>query len=137
MTERATLLVELVTEELLAGYVDEALKALPIPKLMRWGAGEAQFVRPVHGLVMLHGERIIPGRVLGLDAGRTTAGHRFLGERSIALARAEDYEARLRTAGKGIASVAARRARIDRQLKAAAGAEKASLGGYADLLDEV
>src|SRR5256885_3793987 len=126
-----------VLDELLAGYVDEALKTLPIPKLMRWGAGEAQFVRPVHGLVVLHGERIIPGRVLGLDAGRTTAGHRFLGERAIALARAEDYEARLRTAGKVIASFAARRAEIDRQLKAAAVQEKASLGGYADLLDEV
>ena len=126
-----------VLDQLLAGDVDEALKALPIPKLMRWGAGDAQFVRPVHGLVMLHGERVVPGRVLGLDAGRTTAGHRFLGERSLSLQRAEDYEARLQTEGKVIACFAARRAEIDRQLKSAALAEKASLGGYADLLDEV
>src|SRR5438270_8894360 len=126
-----------VLDELLAGYVDEALKTLPIPKLMRWGAGEAQFVRPVHGLVMLHGERIVPGAVLGLPSGRTTAGHRFLGERSIALPGAEDYEARLQAEGKVIASFAARRAEIDRQLKSAALVEKASLGGYADLLDEV
>jgi glycyl-tRNA synthetase beta chain len=126
-----------VLGEALAAQVEGALKALPIPKLMRWGAGDAQFVRPVHGLVMLHGEEIVPGEVLGLRAGRITAGHRFLGERSISLARAEEYEARLRDAGKVLASFAARRAEIDRQLKAAAVREKASLGGYADLLDEV
>src|SRR5438477_12958175 len=86
---------------------------------------------------MRHGERIVRGAVLGLPSGRTTAGHRFLGERSIALPRAEDYEARLQAEGKVIASFAARRAEIDRQLKSAALVEKASLGGYADLLDEV
>src|SRR5471032_3286433 len=47
----------------LAGIVAEALKKLPIPKVMRWGSGEAQFVRPVHGLVMLHGTRVVPGTV--------------------------------------------------------------------------
>src|SRR5206468_8434958 len=64
-----------VLDEVLAGMVEAALKALPIPKVMRWGAGEAQFVRPVHGLVMLHGERVVHGSVLGIKAGRTTAGH--------------------------------------------------------------
>ncbi|MFN2646775.1 MAG: glycine--tRNA ligase subunit beta, partial [Burkholderiales bacterium] len=124
-------------DERLAAMVDDALKALPIPKLMRWGAGDAQFVRPVHGLVMLHGERVVPGQVLALTSGRTTAGHRFLGERVITLPRGEDYEERLATEGKVIASFAKRRGEIDRQLKAAAAHEQASLGGYADLLDEV
>ena len=50
----------------LAGIVAEALKKLPIPKVMRWGSGDAQFVRPVHGLVMLHGSNVVPGTVLGL-----------------------------------------------------------------------
>ena len=53
---------------ILAGRIEAALKALPVPKLMRWGAGEAQFVRPVHGLVMLHGSRIVPGAVLGIES---------------------------------------------------------------------
>jgi glycyl-tRNA synthetase beta chain len=123
--------------EMLAAQVEAALKALPIPKVMRWGAADAQFVRPVHGLVMLHGEDVVPGEVLGLRSGRITAGHRFLGERSIVLARADEYEARLQSAGKVVASFAARRGEIDRQLKAAALRERASLGGYADLLDEV
>src|SRR6185295_12861734 len=126
-----------VLDEMLAGAVEEALKALPIPKLMRWGSGDAQFVRPVHGVVMLHGERIVPGKVLGIAAGRATAGHRFLGAASIALKNADEYAERLQKEGKVIAGFAARRAEIERQLKAAAVAEKADLGGYADLLDEV
>lgn len=126
-----------VLDEALAPLLEEALKGLPIPKLMRWGAGDAQFVRPVHGLVALHGTRVVPAKVLGLTAGRRTAGHRFLGERTIDLKSAEEYAARLEKDGSVIASFAARRAEIDRQLKEAAIRERASLGGYADLLDEV
>ena len=126
-----------VLDETLGALIDDALKALPIPKLMRWGSGDAQFVRPVHGLVMLHGERIVPGRVLGIAAGRTSAGHRFMGEPLIELQSADEYERRLQADGMVIASFPARRADIDRQLREAATREAASLGGYADLLDEV
>ena len=121
----------------LAGMVEEALKTLPIPKMMRWGAGEAQFVRPVHGLVMLHGREVVPGKVLGVTSGRMTRGHRFMGSATLELASAGEYAERLQREGCVIAEFAARRAEIDRQLKAAAANEQASLGGYADLLDEV
>jgi len=124
-------------DESLGATLEEALKALPIAKLMRWGNGEAQFVRPVHRLVMLHGERVVPGTVLGLAAGRDTSGHRFLAPAAMRLRSADEYEGRLRDEGSVIASFAARRGEIDRQLKAAAISEKASLGGYDDLLDEV
>ena len=126
-----------VLDEMLAGAIEEALKALPIPKLMRWGSGDAQFVRPVHGVVMLHGERVVPGKVLGVAAGRATAGHRFLGKTPISLRSADSYAEQLQDEGKVRASFSARRAEIERQLKAAAVQEKADLGGYADLLDEV
>jgi len=126
-----------VLDALLAGMVEASLKALPIPKIMRWGAGDAQFVRPVHGLVMLHGERVVPGSVLGVSAGRSTAGHRFMSAGTLSVHKAEGYAKQLESEGKVIASFAARRAEIERQLKAAAAREKADLGGYADLLDEV
>src|SRR4051812_39083418 len=126
-----------VLDEMLAPAVEEALKALPIPKVMRWGAGEAQFVRPVHGLVMLHGERVVPGNVLGLTSGRRTAGHRFLGRKAIDIKQADGYAQQLAADGKVIAGFAERRAQIEGQLKDAAVREAASLGGYADLLDEV
>ena len=63
--------------ELLPGLVEEALSALPIPRRMRWGAGEAEFVRPVHWIVMLHGKKPINASVMDIAAGNRTHGHRF------------------------------------------------------------
>jgi glycyl-tRNA synthetase beta chain len=117
--------------------VEDALRKLPVPKIMRWGAGDAQFVRPVHGLVMLHGKRPIGGKVLGLESSDRTRGHRFMGKGELVLTDAAEYEAKLADEGMVIADFAARRAEIARQLKAAADREKASLGTYEDLLDEV
>jgi glycyl-tRNA synthetase beta chain len=117
--------------------VEEALKRLPVAKLMRWGSGDAQFVRPAHGLVMMHGRQVVPGRVLGLESTNHTEGHRFMGKGTITLAAAAEYEARLREDGMVIPDFADRREEIERQLKAAAGREKAALGAYEDLLDEV
>ena len=52
--------------ELLPKIVQASLDALPIPKRMRWGSGSAEFVRPVHWLVMLYGSDVVPASVLGL-----------------------------------------------------------------------
>ena len=122
---------------ILPSLVEEALKSLPIPKVMRWGAGEEQFVRPVHGVLMLHGKKPMPGRVLGIEAGNRTRGHRFMGKGELLVASADEYEARLRDDGMVIADFGARRAEIERQLKAEAERRQATLGSYADLLDEV
>jgi len=121
----------------LATIINDATRKLPIPKVMRWGSGEVQFVRPVHGLVMMHGKRVVPGSVLGLSAGNTTSGHRFMGPASIRLGDAEEYEAKLRTHGHVIADFAARRTEIDKQLQAEARRQGATLGEYLELLDEV
>jgi len=126
-----------VLDEVLALLIEDVLKSLPIPKVMRWGDGDAQFVRPVHGLVMLHGKRVVPGKVLGLESNNRTHGHRFMGKGVLALADAGDYEEKLRDDGMVIADFAVRRAEIERQLKAQASREKAALGTYEDLLDEV
>jgi len=124
-------------DSVLAGIVEKALKRLPIPKLMRWGGGDEQFVRPVHGLVMLHGKRVVAGTVLGLESSNRTQGHRFMGKSPIVLRSAAEYEARLAKDGKVIADFALRRAEIEKQLKTQAGREKAKLGAHEDLLDEV
>ena len=121
----------------LALRVEEALKRLPVAKLMRWGSGEAQFVRPVHGLVMMHGRQVVPGRVLGLESTNRTQGHRFMGKGTITLPDATKYETTLREEGMVIADFAARRDEIERQLKAEAAREKGALGACEDLLDEV
>lgn len=121
----------------LAQIVETALKKLPIPKLMRWGNSDIQFVRPVHGLVMLHGEQIITGQVLGLSSGRTTLGHRFLSHGELSLPHAEAYADTLRTQGYVMASFQDRQAHIAAQLAAAAEQEGARLVDNAALLAEV
>lgn len=124
-------------DAVLAEVVGIAVKALPIPKVMRWGAGEAQFVRPVHKLILMHGDRVVPGRVLDLDAGNVTMGHRFMSRGELAVVNADAYEATLLAEGKVIPNFDERRANIDAQLTAEAAAQNASLDDYADLLDEV
>jgi glycyl-tRNA synthetase beta chain len=126
-----------VLDDVLADIVMEAVRALPIPKLMRWGSSEVQFVRPVHKLTMLHGPRVVPGRVLELESGRVTMGHRFMSRGELELATAEAYEPTLMAEGKVVPNFEERRADIERQLVEAARGQNASLGDYADLLDEV
>jgi glycyl-tRNA synthetase beta chain len=123
-------------QAVLPEIVEKALKRLPIPKVMRWGSGEAQFVRPVHGLVMMHGKDVVSGEVLGLKSSNRTKGHRFMNAGEIVLASADEYEQKLRD-GKVVADFGKRKAEIEKQLQAEAGKQGASLGEYQALLDEV
>jgi glycyl-tRNA synthetase beta chain len=119
----------------LQSKVEEALKRLPVTKKMRWGSGEAEFARPVHGLVMLHGSRVVPGKVLGAESSNNTLGHRFLAGNEVPLKRADDYEDALRDTGKVIADFAGRRSEISQLLEKAAGGAELVVNDA--LLDEV
>ncbi|MBL8457806.1 MAG: glycine--tRNA ligase subunit beta, partial [Zoogloea sp.] len=123
--------------DVLGGIVQDALKQLPIPKVMRWGDGDAAFVRPAHKLTLLHGADVVPGSVLDIQSGRTTKGHRFMSRGEIEIATADAYEPTLLAEGKVIPDFAERRANIEKQLVTEAGRQGATLGDYADLLDEV
>jgi len=128
----------------LQAALGEAIAKLPIPKVMSYqladGATTVFFVRPAHALVALHGAAVVAVSVLGLAAGRTTHGHRFLGVKDIEIGTADAYEEALAAHGKVIASFDARRAATERQLRAKAKQLGASLGAEEDiatLLDEV
>jgi len=108
-------------EEYLSLTVSQALKKLPIPKLMRWGDNEHQFVRPVKSLLMMHGEKIVKGEVMGCDSGNVTRGHRFLSTGNILLNHAEEYEKTLSALGSVVAGFRARRKMIVAQLDHIAG----------------
>jgi glycyl-tRNA synthetase beta chain len=123
--------------DLLPGLVESALAALPVPRRMRWGAADAEFVRPVHWLVMLLGADVVPCRLFGIDSGRTTRGHRFMAAQPIELAGPADYPARLEEEGFVIASFEARRERIRIQADTAAGEHGGRLVLDPALLDEV
>ena len=120
----------------LTDIVAAAVKKLPIQKLMRWGDTDYQFVRPVHGLILLHGSRVIAGELFGLSSGNGTLGHRFLSSGEIVVGAAQDYAAQL-LAGKVIVSFAERRAAIAAQLDAQAAQLGARLNPADGLLDEV
>ena len=122
--------------------LDEALAKLPIPKVMQYqladGWTSVNFVRPAHGLVALHGNDVVPVSALGLNAGRTTHGHRFEALLDpIELKSADEYVERLAEQGAVIASFDERRSETLRQLQAAAAKQGLTLIDDAALLDEV
>ena len=122
--------------KLLPGIVQAALDTLPIARRMRWGAGTAQFVRPVHWVVMLHGDQVVPAEILGIPAGRMTRGHRFHSKKPIALRSPGGYVAALEK-GHVRVDFEARRARIRAAAVAAAEAEGGEAVIDAAVLDEV
>ena len=130
--------------DVIESVIEAAISKLPIPKMMRYqladGHTSVHFVRPAHGLMVLHGEHVLPARILGLDAGRQTWGHRFLSHVPIDITRADDYASQLAEQGLVTASFDERRDYIKTQLLAQAQTLGASLGddpAVAALLDEV
>jgi len=87
------------TPELVPAIVDQSLAKLPIPKRMRWGDSDAEFVRPVHWLVMLFGHDVIEAEILGVKSGRESRGHRFHHPEVINLQTPDDYLHRLKVPG--------------------------------------
>jgi len=106
---------------LLPGILEEALKALPIPRPMRWADHDYSFVRPVHWLVMLHGAEIIDGEVLGLHSGRKSRGHRFMHPQPVHVADADGWLDAMRACNV-LADPHERRQRIHDQIDQVAGA---------------
>jgi glycyl-tRNA synthetase beta chain len=124
----------------LQSAVDQAIAKLPIPKVMSYAGpdgyyNEQKFVRPAHRLVALHGDAVIPIRALGLAAGRSTSGHRFLSRDEIEIVNAEAYAPTLEAEGKVVPSFEARRERIVTGLMTAAAGAKLIMADA--LLDEV
>jgi glycyl-tRNA synthetase beta chain len=115
--------------ELLPEIAENALNRLPIPKRMRWGASEAQFVRPVHWLLFLHGETVVPCTILDATAGKLTYGHRFHHPEAIEIDRPGNYEEALLRQGRVIASFEQRKEKIREQVERSADA----LGGRAEI----
>jgi glycyl-tRNA synthetase beta chain len=125
------------TASLLPGIVTASLDALPIAKRMRWGAGEAQFVRPAHWVVLLFGHEVLDAEVLGLKAGNLTYGHRFMAPRALKLSSPASYVGTLLKRGKVMVDVAARREVIRAGVTSAAEQIGGSAVIDAALLDEV
>lgn len=126
------------TIELLPALIEKSLAALPIPKRMRWGAYRTEFVRPVHWLVLLYGNKVIDAPILNLTPGNQTRGHRFHCPKSLLIPTPNDYEVVLKEEGRVLANFEERRDVIRAGVTAIAESEgngRAVIND--DLLDEV
>ncbi|MGE8212563.1 MAG: glycine--tRNA ligase subunit beta [Stenotrophomonas sp.] len=119
------------TASLLPEILREAIAAMPIPKPMRWGNHEYAFARPVHWLVLLHGNDIVPAELLGLTSDRFSRGHRFMADKQVWLSNPADYVESLKAANV-LVDADARRERIVAEVNAAA----AQAGGVARITDD-
>ncbi|MFW2403453.1 MAG: glycine--tRNA ligase subunit beta [Gammaproteobacteria bacterium] len=123
--------------ELLPGIVADSLAELPIPKRMRWGSSDVEFVRPAHWIVMLLGKEVLPAEILGITADRTTRGHRFHAPDEIRIKQPAGYSAKLEEDGRVLADFIARRDRVRELTEAAAVDIDGTAHMEADVLDEV
>ena len=104
------------TAELMQDILEKAINQLPVPKAMRWGDSNAQFTRPVHWVLAILGEQVLPVRLFEQQASNQTYGHRFHAPNAMTINCANDYDAAL-TEAKVITSFAARKARIREQVE--------------------
>jgi glycyl-tRNA synthetase beta chain len=87
--------------DLLGPIVERNVRGFPWPKSMRWGeasqsSASLRWVRPLHGIVALLGEEIVPVSIDGIASGATTIGHRFHHPGPITIGGAHDYAEKLR-----------------------------------------
>ncbi|MDE2423171.1 MAG: glycine--tRNA ligase subunit beta [Betaproteobacteria bacterium] len=122
-------------EDLLPDILQKTFSQLPVAKIMRWGDSNFSFVRPVHGLMVLHGETTIPITILGLKATNQTRGHRFLGSQAVTVTHADQYEQQLRDEGHVIAQFETRKQMIQAGLTQQA--QGLNIVGDDSLLNEV
>ncbi len=136
-TEKGQHLADLVED-----IINQSLNRLPVPKRMRWGSSDVEFVRPVHWLVLLHGKKILNADVLGLKSSAETRGHRFHSPGKITISEASLYKETLLSEGFVIADFEQRKQKIKQQVIEAVSHLSGEAGkGEAvideDLLDEV
>jgi glycyl-tRNA synthetase beta chain len=122
---------------LLPALIEQALADLPIPRRMRWGAGEAEFVRPIHWVVVLHGTEVIDGSVMGIACGNTTMGHRFHSRGPITISAPSAYLETLEREGRVIADFGVRRELVRKGVEACAIEAKGHIVDGESLYDEV
>jgi glycyl-tRNA synthetase beta chain len=123
--------------ELLPGLIEKALAELPIPRRMRWGAGDAEFVRPVHWVVLLHGRNVVKGSVMGIACGNKTMGHRFHSNGPITISEPSAYLETLEREGRVVADFDVRRELVEKGVEESAEAANGHIVDGEALYDEV
>lgn len=121
---------------MIQSLLEKSLASLPIERRMRWGDTRVEFVRPVHWLVLLFGDKVLPAKLFNISAGRLSRGHRFMSSGNVTIDTPEDYSSTLKT-NHVIANFNERRDLISKQLQQISETEKANVVIDEALLDEV
>ena len=104
--------------------LEESIAKLPIPKLMSYqrpSGDTVHFVRPVHGLIAMLDDKVVPLSILGLQSSQATLGHRFLSRKpSLTITSANRYAEILEEEGRVIASYEIRKEKIRTALQSKA-----------------
>ena len=123
--------------EIMQETLDTAIKSLPIAKRMRWGDKQVEFVRPVHWLIAMHGDTVLPVNALDLTASNQTQGHRFHSKGKLTISSANEYIDTLEEQGSVVVDYEKRKELISKQIYKLAESVNGSIGNDPDLLDEV
>ncbi|SNY48923.1 glycyl-tRNA synthetase beta chain [Arsukibacterium tuosuense] len=124
------------TTALLADVIKTALAKLPIARPMRWGSSDAEFIRPVHTIIMLYGNEVVPATILGRSSNNKSYGHRFHAPELVEIANADAYLPTLQQAYV-VADYHQRKAMIAEQVNATADSLNATAQMDDALLEEV
>ncbi|MCF6305725.1 MAG: glycine--tRNA ligase subunit beta [Rhodobacteraceae bacterium] len=86
--------------DIIAEVIEATIRKFPWPKSMRWGTGSLRWVRPLHSILSIFGNKeeveIVPVDIDGIVSGDSTEGHRFMGAGRFSVLSFEDYEAKLK-----------------------------------------
>lgn len=122
------------SKEVLTGLL-EVVKSMNFPTMMHWGDTMFEYVRPIHWIIALLDEEVIPFELLDVQTGRITEGHRFLGDQ-VVLANPSEYEEKLEEQFV-IADARKRQQMIVNQIEEIAEKNKWVINLDPDLLEEV
>ena len=122
--------------ELLPDAIEKSIKDIPITRAMKWGSSDYSFVRPVHWLVIMLDENIVPAKIMGLESNRITKGLRFI-DPIIELKHAKDYEQVMSDKAQILVDFAKRKELIRDQVLSVAQKNNAEVVIDESLLDEV
>lgn len=118
--------------ELAESIINQSLKQLPIPKMMRWGDNSEEFVRPIHSVLVMFGKETLPIKIKGIKAANLVQGHRFHAPNFVELESASDYESLLQD-NYVLADYEKRKSFIKSELESTA----TQLGAVVDLEDDL
>lgn len=75
--------------------LNDVITSLTFPVTMHWANYDFEYIRPIHWIVALLDDEVIPFKVLDVTTGQTSRGHRFLGD-DVTFQHANEYETKLK-----------------------------------------